>query len=49
MNQGIPVERQGDNQSVSADKGDFADRTYVVAVGDKLRLRVAELGILVWA
>jgi len=41
MNRGIPVECQGDNQSVLTDKVDFADRNYVVAVGDKLRLRVA--------
>ena len=41
MNQGVPLECQGDNQPVFTDKGDFADRNYVVAVGDKLRLRVA--------
>jgi hypothetical protein len=41
MNPGIPVECQGDNQSVFTDKGDFADRNYVVAVGDQLRSRVA--------
>jgi len=40
MNPGIPVEWRDDIQSVFTAKGDFADRNYVVAAGDKLRVRV---------